>query len=147
MTGREDPYRDFPSKANGLKELLSKIAEYPKDTLFYFDAWTFGYEDVWQVLAHALGTQVHVDPYRYGLHLALANGTEPKAAEATKLIGYYCGNHYQGGCLTANQSRVHSCEKGTGCEIWNKGRQFADFAYLRTDFQRLRTHHANCFSL
>lgn len=48
----------FQTKADGLRELLEKVAKYPKDTLFYFSAWTYGYEDVWIALAKALNTQV-----------------------------------------------------------------------------------------
>lgn len=32
----------FPTKAEGLAELLNKIALYPLDTYFHFKAWTFG---------------------------------------------------------------------------------------------------------
>ena len=48
----------FPTKAEGLKELLSKVAEYPLETTFHFHAWTFGYEEVWIALANALNSQV-----------------------------------------------------------------------------------------
>lgn len=48
----------FQTKADGLRELLDKVAKYPEDTLFYFSAWTYGYEDVWIALAKALNTQV-----------------------------------------------------------------------------------------
>lgn len=48
----------FPSKADGLRELLRKIAKYPADTVFHFEAWTFGYEEVWMALSHALKSQV-----------------------------------------------------------------------------------------
>lgn len=54
----KDPYREFPSKANGLRELLDKVSRYPDDTVFHFHAWTFGYEDVWITLAAALNSQV-----------------------------------------------------------------------------------------
>ena len=123
VTGREDPYREFTPKADGLKELLQKVSQYPKHTLFYFDAWTFGYEDVWQALCNFLGASLHVDDYRYGLYRALADGTEPKAPEGVKLMGFYCGNHFQNGCLTRDQAQIHSCEKGTGCQIWGQGKQ------------------------
>ena len=53
-----NPYRAFPSKANGLRELLDKVSWYPIDTVFYFHAWTFGYEEVWIALAAALNSQV-----------------------------------------------------------------------------------------
>lgn len=48
----------FPSKADGLAELLQKVAKYPKDTVFYFRAWTFGYEEVWVALSAALNSRV-----------------------------------------------------------------------------------------
>jgi hypothetical protein len=121
VTGQEDPLRDFASKSQGIDELLRKVAQYPSGTQFYFDSWTFGYEDVWQALSKFLGSQVHVDDYRYGLYRALANGLEPKALEARPLIGFQCGNHFQKGCLTDEQARLHSCERGTECEIWSKG--------------------------
>ncbi|KAI7156315.1 hypothetical protein KC349_g6375 [Hortaea werneckii] len=117
---KADPYREFPSKAEGLTELLIAVSPYPQNTLFYFDSWTFGYEDVWQTLAAALNSQIHLDHYRYGLYRALFNGTEPRAAESPKLMGFLCGNHFQAGCLTNREARIHSCEKGTGCEIWNE---------------------------
>ena len=119
--GLGDPYRHFPSKADGITELLREVARYPRGTLFYFDSWTFGYEDVWQVLCASVGAQFHVDDYRHGLYRALANGPEPKAPEALPLMGFYRGNHFQPGCLTSSaQTQLHSCEEGTGCEIWQK---------------------------
>lgn len=51
-------YHSFPSKADGLRELLEKIKEYPESTTFYFRVWTFGYEEVWLALSAALRTQV-----------------------------------------------------------------------------------------
>ena len=53
-----EPYRSFPTKAEGLGELLAKVSSYPKNTIFHFNAWTFGYEGVWIALAAALGSQV-----------------------------------------------------------------------------------------
>lgn len=121
-SGKEDQLRHFPPKAEGIDELLRKVARYPADTLFYFDSWTFGYEDVWQALSTFLNSPVHLDDYRYGLYRALTNGVDPKAPEGVKMIGFHCGNHYRHGCLTEEQSLLHSCEKGTGCEIWSKGK-------------------------
>lgn len=48
----------FPPKKEGLKELLQKVAEYPDDTCFHFAAWTFGYEEAWMALSHALNSPV-----------------------------------------------------------------------------------------
>ncbi|KAK4503807.1 hypothetical protein PRZ48_004722 [Zasmidium cellare] len=115
-----DPYVQFPSKASGIMELLRQVSKYPSDTLFYIDAWTFGYEEVWQALSTFLGSQIHVDDYRYSLYTSLLYNTESRAPEAFKLIGANCGNHFQKGCLSTEQCRIHSCEKGTGCSIWDK---------------------------
>lgn len=60
---KDDIYREFPSKAEGLRELLEKVEAYPSDTIFYFSAWTLGYEDVWVALSNCLKAKVHVDIY------------------------------------------------------------------------------------
>lgn len=51
-------YKTFPSKAEGIRELLEKVQDYPDDTVFYLRAWTFGYEDVWLALSAALNSKV-----------------------------------------------------------------------------------------
>ena len=88
-----------------------------------FDSWTFGYEDVWEALSRALNCQVHLDDYRYNMYSALENSVKlPKAPEAQKMIFYPSGNDRKPGYLTQHSSPLHSCEKGTGCDIWNRGR-------------------------
>jgi DNA cross-link repair 1C protein len=63
---RSYPFREFPSKAEGLAELLRKVEAYSEDTLFYFRAWTFGYEEVWLALSAALRTKVsRATRYKY----------------------------------------------------------------------------------
>lgn len=51
-------HRAFPTKAEGLSELLLTISKYPMNTIFHFNAWTLGYEEVWIALASVLGSQV-----------------------------------------------------------------------------------------
>lgn len=48
----------FPTKAEGLAELLQKVSKYPPMTKFHFAAWTFGYEEVWIALSRILKSQV-----------------------------------------------------------------------------------------
>ena len=50
--------RSFPTKAEGIGELLQKVLTYPPETIFHFNAWTFGYEDVWVALSSALDSRV-----------------------------------------------------------------------------------------
>lgn len=48
----------FQTKAEGIAELLRKVAQYPQDTIFHFQAWTYGYEEVWIALSRALKSPV-----------------------------------------------------------------------------------------
>ena len=133
------PYREFPSKAEGICELLSKVSEYPDDTTFYFHSWTFGYENVWIALSAFLRSQIHLDGYRAriygslstldkrelreaGLHVPISNKSLRESGlgirEASALCGFRNGNHIQPGCLTSDDNvRIHSCERGMGCNV------------------------------
>ncbi|KAJ5036497.1 hypothetical protein NUH16_004372 [Penicillium rubens] len=106
FASKTNPFREFPSKAEGLSELLQKIQAYPDDTVFYFRAWTFGYEDVWIALSAALNTKV-------------MNTTQLKGvSEAPALCGFDLGNEAVTGCLSNNESsRIHSCEPGVSCPV------------------------------
>lgn len=114
---RSEINRKFPSKAEGLRELLGKVSNYPKNTIFHFEAWTFGYENVWIALSTYLESQIHLDRYRWGLYKSLitSNGF-PQCLEAPALVGFQLGNHRKNSCLTSLPTvRLHSCEKGISC--------------------------------
>ncbi|KAI1278213.1 artemis protein [Xylaria sp. FL0933] len=119
---------DYPlrTKAEGLAELLEQVQKYPKDTIFHFQAWTYGYEEVWIALSKALNSKIHVDEYKMRVFESLV--TKPKdnrwaaqthlAKEAPALVGYTCANGQREGCLTRDENvRIHSCEKGTRCSV------------------------------
>lgn len=144
-------YKSFPSKAEGIRELLDKVSQYPDDTIFYFHSWTFGYENVWIALSAFLGSRIHVDDYRartygslskldrkqlreVGLKVQAENKSlrEPgiDVREATALCGFRNGNHIQPGCLTSQESvRIHSCERGTGCRVLDHDKE-ADIVHI-----------------
>ncbi|RYP11225.1 hypothetical protein DL764_000181 [Monosporascus ibericus] len=116
------------TKAEGLRELLEKVAQYPDDTIFHFQARTYGYEEVWIAFAKALASKIHVDDYKLRIYKSLISGTKSTddrfpvhmhlAKEAPYLVGFTRGNSQQEGCLTRNEGvRIHSCEKGTGCSV------------------------------
>ncbi|KAI0104476.1 Metallo-hydrolase/oxidoreductase [Daldinia grandis] len=120
--------KNFPlqTKADGLCELLKKVARYPKDTIFHMQAWTYGYEEVWVALSKALDSKIHVDKYKMGVYKSLAiKSSDNRYAtqthltkEAPYLVGFTCGNNQRGGCLTLDEDvRIHSCEKGMGCKV------------------------------
>lgn len=48
----------FQTKSEGIAELLRAVSRYPTDTIFHFQAWTYGYEDVWIALSKALQSPV-----------------------------------------------------------------------------------------
>ncbi|PHH86751.1 hypothetical protein CDD83_9801 [Cordyceps sp. RAO-2017] len=70
----------FQPKADGIAELLRAVARYPDDTVFHFQAWTYGYEDVWIALSKALGSPIHVDDYKLRVYGALRGRPAPRAA-------------------------------------------------------------------
>ncbi|KAL4942428.1 hypothetical protein BDV06DRAFT_192197 [Aspergillus oleicola] len=108
----------FPTKAEGVAELLRKLEPYPENTTFYFRAWTFGYEEVWVALAAALRSKIHVDRYQIGLYKAVssASGEGSGAGAAPSLCGFELGNETIPGCLGEDEkSRIHSCEPGVHC--------------------------------
>ncbi|KAL6825468.1 beta-lactamase-like protein [Trichoderma sp. SZMC 28015] len=116
----------FQTKAEGIAQLLHKVAKYPKDTLFYIQAWTYGYEDVWIALSKALNSPIHVDDYKLRIYNSLSTSsseTRPNSSAhltstAAALAGFMCGNTPQSGCLTSDQNvRLHSCESGNMCPI------------------------------
>ncbi|KAI8965373.1 Metallo-hydrolase/oxidoreductase [Daldinia sp. FL1419] len=114
------------TKAEGLHELLEKVALYPKDTIFCVQAWTYGYEEVWVALSKALDSKIHVDKYKMGVYRSLATRSSDNryaaqthlTKEAPYLVGFTCGNNQREGCLTLDEDvRIHSCEKGMGCKV------------------------------
>ncbi|KAL2135047.1 hypothetical protein VTI74DRAFT_9967 [Chaetomium olivicolor] len=114
----------FPTKSEGISELLQKVSRYPANTIFHFQAWTYGYEDVWLALSKALGSKIHVDEYKMSMFCSVvATNPDSKfapsfhlAPEAPGLVGFMCGNTYHVGCLTSDETvRIHSCEKGNYC--------------------------------
>ncbi|KJZ76945.1 hypothetical protein HIM_03822 [Hirsutella minnesotensis 3608] len=116
----------FQTKAQGIAELLGKVRLYPKDTVFHFQAWTYGYEDVWLALSKALQSPIHVDDYKLLVYGALRNRLSAGkhvidqhiSAEAASLTGHTCGNTPHPGCLTSDTDvRLHSCERGNMCAV------------------------------
>lgn len=115
----------FQTKGEGIQELLLKVSKYPPETVFHFQAWTYGYEDVWIALSKFLQSRVHVDKYKWRVYASLvAKDSKTKfgaqfhmTQEAPALVGFMCGNTQHEGCLTQDENvRLHSCEKGDYCK-------------------------------
>ncbi|EXJ89836.1 hypothetical protein A1O3_02903 [Capronia epimyces CBS 606.96] len=123
FASHDEPYREFPTKAEGLKELLEKVRQCPADTIFYFRAWTLGYEDVWIALSNLCKSRIHVDDYQFRIFRPGDEvGGDSYHNEGASLTGFTVGNHKLSGCLTAESNvRIHSCEPGTKCHSSIKG--------------------------
>ncbi|RKL11313.1 hypothetical protein BFJ68_g8411 [Fusarium oxysporum] len=118
--------RKVLTKAQGIAELLRKVSQYPSDTIFHLQAWTYGYEDVWLALSKALKSKIHVDDYKLRIYGSLKSNTPDSrfdtdthlTPESPALTGHMCGNMPHPGCLTSDVNvRLHSCEKGNLCEV------------------------------
>ncbi|RNJ54671.1 hypothetical protein D7B24_009563 [Verticillium nonalfalfae] len=102
----------FQTKAEGIAELLGKVSRYPPDTIFHFQAWTYGYEEVWIALSKALKSRVHVDDYKMKIFSSLQAKPENDrfgqslhlCRESPALTGYMCGNAYRPGCLATDEN-------------------------------------------
>ena len=60
-----------------------------------------------------------MDRYKWRLYKALAKCSNATIAphEGAALCGFQCGNRFQPGCLTDNESaRLHTCERGAECD-------------------------------
>ncbi|OLN96246.1 Protein artemis [Colletotrichum chlorophyti] len=116
----------FQTKAEGIAELLRKVAQYPDDTIFHVQAWTYGYEQVWIALSKALKSRIHVNDYKMRIFASLTgkasndrfSSSVHLCPEAPALAGYVCGNTPHPGCLTRDENvRLHSCERGNFCSV------------------------------
>ncbi|KAK9371836.1 beta-lactamase-like protein [Lipomyces chichibuensis] len=121
--GPGSTYETFPSKTQGIGLLISEIRKYPKDTVFHFNAWTYGYEDLWIALASAFNVKIHVDKYRYEIFQSIGDASVYEYGPC--LTGYSALSMdkcermlLSDGCLTLdpNCTRFHSCERGYVCE-------------------------------
>ncbi|KIW11372.1 hypothetical protein PV08_10672 [Exophiala spinifera] len=116
FASHDEPYKDFPTKAEGLKELLEKVSQCHPDTIFYFRAWTLGYENVWIALSNFLQTRVHVDKYQLRILRPVEDHGFNPYPEGAALTGSTVGNQQVSGCLTTDTHvKIHSCEPGLPC--------------------------------
>ncbi|KAG2344465.1 hypothetical protein BDR05DRAFT_910025 [Suillus weaverae] len=63
----------IPTKENAVKGLVELIALFDKDTYFFVNSWTWGYEDVLKGIARAFQCQIHVDRYKYAVYTHISD--------------------------------------------------------------------------
>ncbi|KAB5587824.1 DNA repair metallo-beta-lactamase [Ceratobasidium theobromae] len=104
--------RIVPSKAEAVEGLLRLINMYPQHTMFYINAWTWGYEDILIGIAHHFNTKVHVDRFKYIVLSSLSEYTTSPAFTTHPQFGSFKD------ILTCDEAatRFHACERFNQCE-------------------------------
>ncbi|KAF8542226.1 hypothetical protein BDD12DRAFT_647710, partial [Trichophaea hybrida] len=109
----------FPSKREGISELLKQLIKYPKDTIFHLNTWTFGYEEVWVALASYFDSQIHLSRYHYQLFRSI-KGVD-QWVNGPYLGGFNLGHASQPQIITTNPDvKIHSCERNIDCPGLNR---------------------------
>lgn len=99
---------EYTEKALGCRKLVQAIAQYPKTTCFYFNAWCLGYEDLWLAISRAFNSLIHVDPYHFELFESCrAEPTSHKSIPASSILNILT--------LDGSVTRFHSCDDSLLC--------------------------------
>ncbi|KAF9560789.1 hypothetical protein CPC08DRAFT_614997, partial [Agrocybe pediades] len=88
----------LPTKRSATSGLVKLMALYPRDVYFYINAWTWGYEDILQEVAHAFGEKIHVDRYKHSMYAHLSEDSLFKLATDDP-----------------GSTRFHACERFDRC--------------------------------
>ncbi|KAI0263912.1 beta-lactamase-like protein [Gloeopeniophorella convolvens] len=90
--------KEVPTKADGTRDLVELMALLPPTTIFFINAWTWGYEEILRAVARAFHSQIHVDRYKHTVFSRLA---DPFLRSLVT--------------LDASQTRFHACERFNRC--------------------------------
>ncbi|PVG04680.1 hypothetical protein CPB86DRAFT_721045 [Serendipita vermifera] len=89
---------DVPTKEEAIQAMIEIMELYDPETVFYINAWTWGYEDALKAVARRFGTKVHVDRYK---------------AEIYK----QSDDRFLKSIITSDKTtRFHACEKTYPCK-------------------------------
>ncbi|EMD40185.1 hypothetical protein CERSUDRAFT_122252 [Gelatoporia subvermispora B] len=92
---------DVPSKVDATSGLIELMALFPHTTLFFINAWTWGYEDILKAVAQAFRSKLHVDRYKYEVYSNIS------------------GDPFLRSVITrdAGSTRFHACERFDRCQF------------------------------
>ncbi|KAF8466527.1 hypothetical protein DFH94DRAFT_639281, partial [Russula ochroleuca] len=94
---------EAPTKSDASQGLVSLISLFPPETIFFINAWTWGYEDVFRAIARSFRSQIHVDRYKHNIYSHLS---DPFLRSLVT--------------LDASKSRFHACERFHRCSHANR---------------------------
>ncbi|WOO84707.1 5' exonuclease Apollo [Vanrija pseudolonga] len=96
---------DMPDKEVALQDVMQQLDLYPRDTVFFFNIWCFGWEDIVKEVARYFGTVVHVDRYKRSIYKAIAS--DPSLLKCTT--------------ESWETTRFHACERLARCPMCRSG--------------------------
>ncbi|MBW0506175.1 hypothetical protein O181_045890 [Austropuccinia psidii MF-1] len=106
---------DVLSKEEALTITMEIMSLYPSSTIFFINAWTWGYEELLQRIAIKFQTKIHVDPFKFEVF------SQSNFQKHYPLL-------FQSLTLDPNQTRFHACERRWRCQqAWGNGVGCLDF--------------------
>ncbi|BGO95126.1 hypothetical protein NBRC10512_006410 [Rhodotorula toruloides] len=136
---------ELPTKDEAVAEVIALIEQYPPDTRFFLNAWTWGYEELLKGVHKAFGETIHLDWYKYRLYTSSAfRSCDPLLATLGTTSSYpsssstapepspslHAGQVATSAEISAPDSastpprplRFHACERRWKCDhVWNDG--------------------------
>ncbi|CAH7669435.1 hypothetical protein BY996DRAFT_4568452, partial [Phakopsora pachyrhizi] len=107
--------KEVLTKDSAISRTIDSMALYPKDTIFFINAWTWGYEELLQRIAIRFKTKIHVDEYKYEIY------SQPNFKAQYPLL-------YSSATPDFNMTRFHSCERQWRCDqTWGNGNGCKEF--------------------
>ncbi|GAA5900062.1 hypothetical protein JCM6882_002603 [Rhodosporidiobolus microsporus] len=123
--------------------LVDLIAQYPQDTRFFLNTWTWGYEEILKGVHRAFGEEIHLDRYKHNIYnsppfrqldpLLSTLGTtsaypsfppspSPSLHARASAPSLPSSSKAGGGELTTPPLRFHACERRWRCDdVWAGG--------------------------
>lgn len=102
------------SKSEGVEEVIKLIDMFPSETRFFFNCWTWGYEELLRSVAQRYKCKIHVDEYKQRIFSKETvsdhdadNSSVPKECPVLADIG-------TSSCQT---TRFHACERRWKCPL------------------------------
>ncbi|KAL6308244.1 hypothetical protein BKA93DRAFT_868915 [Sparassis latifolia] len=91
---------NIPTKDEATSGLVSLMSIFPPTTLFFINAWTWGYEDIFKAVARTFRSKIHVDRYKFSIYR------------------HTTGDPFLRSILTQDgaSTRFHACERFSRCE-------------------------------
>ncbi|TFY79804.1 hypothetical protein EWM64_g4208, partial [Hericium alpestre] len=80
---------------DGFIELMKLV---PSMSIFFINAWTWGYEEILKAVGRAFGTKIHADSYKHGIYTHLSDRVMPLILTED-----------------ASSTRFHACERFDRC--------------------------------